>query len=84
MKNIKINTIKHSSFKLQTYLDSELSNTEENSMFFNQKANTVNEFKMYLTSIHRSDKNCMFGCQDNDSLDHCMSCIAIFLNIWDS
>ena len=54
------------------------------SMLLNIRPNTVNGFKMCFTSKHRNKTSCKHGCQEDDSLEHCMSCRAISLNIGDS
>ena len=76
-EHTKINTIKYNAFKMQPYLDSDLLNSEEISMLFNMRANTVNGFKMCFTSMHRYNLWCKLGCQETDSLDHCMNCQSI-------
>ena len=76
-EHTKINTIKYNSFKMQPYLDSEILTTEQISMLFNMRSNTVNGFKMCFSSLYRNDTSCKLGCQEQDSLDHCMRCKII-------
>ena len=52
-------------------------NLEQSALLFNMRANTVNSFKMCFTSLYRADLRCKLGCQDEDSLAHCMRCKII-------
>ena len=56
---------------------SETLNSEQTALLFNMRANTVNSFKMCFTSLYRNDLKCKLGCQEEDSLDHCMNCKII-------
>ena len=62
--------IKYDSFKIQPCFVSEILNLEQT--LFNMRANTVNSFKMCFTSLYRNDLKCKLGCQEEDSLEHCM------------
>ena len=56
---------------------SESLNPEQTALLFNMRANTVNSFKMCFTCLYRADLRCKLGCQDDDSLAHCMKCKVI-------
>ena len=76
-EHTKIKDIKYDSFKIQPYLVSDTLNPEQTALLFNLRANTVNGFKMCFTSIYRNDLKCKLGCQENDTLAHCISCKVI-------
>ena len=72
-EHTNINTIKYTQFKMQPYMDSVILNTDQISMLFNVRGNTVNGFKMSCSSMYRNNTHCKLGCLEEDSLDHYMS-----------
>ena len=76
----KVKNISYPKFSLQPYLASDTFSSEESSLLFNMRADTVNAFKMCFPSAHRNDNLCKLGCGVEDSISHAFSCQVLSMH----
>jgi hypothetical protein len=80
-KHIKVRNIIYKEFKMQSYLEDGKYSTEQASMLFNMRANTVNGYKDCFPSAYRDDPKCKLGCNEGDSIDHVFCCPKINIQL---